>query len=164
MGDNHSRNEHLILHEILARKGGFMRFPLSTELLVVSVASIVILGLVSSFAILSFDRQVDASVRFIDDYADLITFQKVSEAYANSHSYELDVYDCENYSRDYAHIMGMLGYDVEVVAGHNGSGRGHAWNSVRLSFEPQSARVVDYSRKYPTYYSAAAVERLMRGD
>jgi len=61
-------------------------------------------------------------------------------------------YNCANYSQDFQTAMSYFGMDVQYTRGHNMT-NGHAWNTVCLAWEPNGARFVDYTEKYPIAYS-----------
>lgn len=79
-------------------------------------------------------------------------FLIVSQRFADNHNYLREEYNCINYTRDLKQIADQLGFDVEQVIGCNSSSlpkECHAWLTLKVDFEPQSAKFVDYSKKYP---------------
>lgn len=121
------------------------------NLLVFSITAVVLIGAVASYAVVQIEKTALTASSYLDEYSDLIAFQKVSEAFANAHEYDVEHYNCQNYSADYHDLMGLLGYDARIIGGKNET-NGHVWNEVRLSFEPQRAEIVDYDDEYPFRY------------
>lgn len=90
---------------------------------------------------------------------DFIFFTEASNRFALAHKYDVDLYDCKNYSYDFYVTMKNLGFDVNIEIGFKENGSGHAWNSVRLNLEPQSGEFVNQAYIYPRPSPREFIER-----
>jgi len=78
-------------------------------------------------------------------------FLMVAQRFADNHKYS-EKYNCMNYTRDLKKIADQLGFNIEQAIGCNSSSSPkdcHAWLKLKVDFEPQHAKFVDYSKKYP---------------
>ncbi len=72
----------------------------------------------------------------------------IMKRFKKHHKYNKSNYNCVNYSKDLMNIAKQLGFEVEEVIRCNDE-MCHEWLSVKMDFEPQTGKFVDYSDKYP---------------
>lgn len=79
-------------------------------------------------------------------------FLMVAQRFADNHVYSEQEYNCMNYTKGLKKIADELGFDIEQTVGCTNSSSNrecHAWLKLKVDFEPQHAKFVDYSKEYP---------------
>ena len=77
--------------------------------------------------------------------------QMVNARFADARHYDINGYNCVNYSQDYVTLMSMLGYNTTQVIGCNGTAC-HAWNTITLEIESITGEIRQNSAIYPLEY------------
>ena len=75
-------------------------------------------------------------------------FLVIAERFAANHKYNIDAYNCVNFSNDEKDIMDQLGIEVHIMQGCSEDGKCHEWLVPSIDFEPQDATFKDYSKQY----------------
>lgn len=86
-----------------------------------------------------------------NEISDLEFVFEAAERFAQTHNYTSN-YDCQDYSHDFAKVMGNLGVKVDVINKWQVSqknAKGHTWNRVCLDIEPQTGTLTNNFMKYP---------------
>jgi len=77
-------------------------------------------------------------------------FIDFNQEWIKTHEYDIETYNCVNFSQDMDKMAEMFGVGSEMMVGcpENGSNQScHRW--LLLSYNPQTGTFVDYSGKYP---------------
>ena len=88
-------------------------------------------------------------------FGDVADFLLLSERFAATHEYDIEDYNCKNYTRDLKAIADELGFKVKREYGCKSSNFSncHVWLTIEVDFEPQSNEFVDYTKTYPYRHS-----------
>ena len=77
-------------------------------------------------------------------------FLLTANRFAREHEYDINSYNCVNYSNDLKAIADKLGFNTTYATGcRNYNNSCHRWLRVTMDFEPQEAEFKDYSKTYP---------------
>ena len=92
-------------------------------------------------------------IQGLDDtnLGDIDHFVKVAKKWADSHEYDIGVYDCQNFSKDVNEIANLMDIESEIIRGCpvETNETCHRWLRLTLDFEPQYAEFTDYSKEFP---------------
>ena len=76
-------------------------------------------------------------------------FLLISQRFARNHKYDVDNYNCVNYSNDLKVIADQLGFNTTYAAGCKKPNDGcHKWLRVTMDFNPEIAQFTDFSDTY----------------
>ena len=96
-------------------------------------------------------------------YGSITDLTILGKRFADHHTYNLSDYDCKNYSKDFFDLANHLGFDVEIETAcrYENMTECHAYNIVRIAYEPQSGEFRDMELEYP--YKSDASEWIKNG-
>jgi hypothetical protein len=88
----------------------------------------------------------------VERYSNEPEFITLINIFKNTHTFQKDVYDCNNYSRDLKYVLEEMGYEVYYQAGYNpnDTNPGHIWLSI--AFDPQTGEFINNRKIYPVEY------------
>ena len=96
------------------------------------------------------DYYIDIRFTGFDPLNDIEMAEAISTRLAEEYDYDVDDFNCQNFSKKFDVVAEELGIDSTVWRGTNANKTsGHAWNKVCVDLEPNGNGVVDYSKEYP---------------